>query len=93
MMGFAAVAGILIGGASSKRATITHVIIGTFLFQGLLTVSLPVANKIVTEGNLSEILRIIVQNGIMKKIDILKNHTNLIHKRFQRIISNISSTN
>lgn len=65
MMGFAAVAGILIGGASSKRATILHVVLGTFLFQGLLTVSLPVANKLVTEGNLSEILRIIVQNGII----------------------------
>lgn len=65
MMGFAAVAGILIGGASSKRATIMHVVIGTFLFQGLLTVALPVANKIVPEGNLSEVLRIIVQNGII----------------------------
>lgn len=65
MMGFAAVAGILIGGASSKRATITHVVIGTFLFQGLLTVALPVANKLVPEGNLSEVLRIIVQNGII----------------------------
>lgn len=65
MMGFAAVAAILIGGASSHKATLLHVIIGTFLFQGLLTVSLPVANKIVTEGNLSEIARIIVQNGII----------------------------
>ncbi len=65
MMGFAAVAAILIGGASSKRATITHVVIGTFLFQGLLTIALPVANKIVTEGNLSEVMRMIVQNGII----------------------------
>lgn len=65
MMGFAAVASILIGGASSKRATILHVVLGTFLFQGLLTLSLPVANKIVTEGNLSEVMRIIVQNGII----------------------------
>ena len=65
MMGFAAVASILIGGASSKRATIFHVLLGTFLFQGLLTLSLPVANKIVTEGNLSEVMRVIVQNGII----------------------------
>ncbi len=65
MMGFAAVAAILIGGASTKSAKIKHVIIGTFLFQGLLTLGLPVANKIVTEGNLSEILRIIVSNGII----------------------------
>lgn len=65
MMGFAAVAAILIGGASSKRATILHVVLGTFLFQGLLTIALPVANKIVTEGNLSEVMRMIVQNGII----------------------------
>ncbi len=65
MMGFTAVAAILIGGASSKRATITHVLFGTFLFQGLLTIALPVANKIVPEGNLSEVLRMIVQNGII----------------------------
>lgn len=65
MMGFAAVAAILIGGASSKNAKISHVILGVFLFQGLLTVSLPVANTIFTEGNLSEVLRIIVQNGII----------------------------
>lgn len=65
MMGFAAVAAILIGGASARRANMLHVILGTFLFQGLLTISLPVANKIITEGNLSEVLRIIVQNGII----------------------------
>ncbi len=65
MMGFAAVAAILIGGASARNAKISHVILGTFLFQGLLTVALPVANKIVTEGNLSEVARIIVQNGII----------------------------
>ncbi len=64
-MAFPAVAGILIGGASAKKATITHVIIGTFLFQGLLTVSMPVANNLVPEGNLSEVMRMIVQNGII----------------------------
>lgn len=65
MMGFAAVAAILIGGASATNAKISHVIIGTILFQGLLTVGLPVANKIVTEGNLAEVVRIIVSNGII----------------------------
>lgn len=65
MMGFAAVAAILIGGASTSNAKMSHVLIGTLLFQGLLTVALPVANKIVTEGNLSEVARIIVQNGII----------------------------
>jgi simple sugar transport system permease protein len=65
MMGFAAVAAVLIGGASAKTAKISHVIIGTLLFQGLLTVALPVANEVVTEGNLAEIARIIVSNGII----------------------------
>jgi len=65
MMAFPAVAAILIGGASAQKAKITHVILGTFLFQGLLTVALPVANQLVSEGNLSEVLRMIVQNGII----------------------------
>lgn len=64
-MAFPAVAAILIGGASAQKAKISHVIIGVFLFQGLLTVSLPVANKIISTGNLSEVLRMIVQNGII----------------------------
>ncbi|HOW07677.1 MAG TPA: hypothetical protein PLQ28_07590 [Flexilinea sp.] len=65
MMSFAAAAGVLIGGASISRAKISHVIIGTFLFQGLLVLGLPVANKLLPEGNLSEVMRIIVSNGII----------------------------
>jgi len=64
-MSFAAAAGVLIGGASISRAKISHVIIGTFLFQGLLVLGLPVANKLLPEGNLSEVMRIIVSNGII----------------------------
>jgi simple sugar transport system permease protein len=65
MMAFPAVAAILIGGASAQKAKISHVIIGTFLFNGLLTISLPVANQILPEGNLSEVIRMIVQNGVI----------------------------
>lgn len=65
MMAFPAIAAILIGGASSSKAKISHVIIGTFLFQGLLVVALPVANKILPEGNLSEVMRVIIQYGII----------------------------
>lgn len=65
MMGFGAVAGILIGGASMYKAGITHVVVGTFLFQGLLTIGLPVANALFPEGNLSEIIRIVISNGII----------------------------
>jgi simple sugar transport system permease protein len=64
-MAFPAVAAILIGGASINDATITHVIIGTFLFQSLLVVAQPVANQILPEGNLSEAVRIIISNGII----------------------------
>lgn len=65
MMPFAATAAILIGGASAKKATISHVIAGTILFQALLTISLPVINAAMTVGNLSEIIRIIVSNGVI----------------------------
>jgi len=65
MMGFACVASILIGGATIKRATIFNVILGTLLFHGTLTVALPVANHAFPVGNLSEIMRLIVSNGII----------------------------
>ena len=47
------------------KAGITNVVVGTFLFQGLLTIGLPVANALFPEGNLSEIIRIVVSNGII----------------------------
>ncbi|MDO5726226.1 MAG: ABC transporter permease [Tissierellia bacterium] len=59
-----AAAAILIGGASMQKAKIIHVIIGTFLFQSLLVVALPVVN-IVSEGSMAEIVRIVVSNGII----------------------------
>lgn len=63
-MAFPAVAAILIGGASINKATITHVFIGTFLFQSLLVVALPVTNLII-QGNLAEIARIVISNGMI----------------------------
>ncbi|MDL2235216.1 hypothetical protein LJC07_03555 [Christensenellaceae bacterium OttesenSCG-928-L17] len=65
MMGFSCVASILIGGASINKARISNVLLGTFLFQGILAVALPVANTILPEGNLSETLRMIISNGII----------------------------
>ena len=59
-----AAASILIGGATLQKAKIIHVIIGTFLFQGLLVVALPVIN-ILSEGSMAEIIRIIISNGII----------------------------
>ena len=63
-MSMPAAASILIGGATLKDARIIHVIIGTFLFQGLLVVALPVIN-VVSGGDMAEIVRIIVSNGII----------------------------
>lgn len=65
MMAFPAVAAVLIGGATASRAKVSHVIIGTFIFQGLLTTALPVANQLFEGTDLSEILRAIIQNGII----------------------------
>ncbi len=64
-MAFPAVAAVLIGGATASRANVTNVIIGVFLFQGLLTTSLPVANQLFAGTDLSETLRMVVQNGII----------------------------
>ena len=65
MMAFPAVAAVLIGGATASRAKVSHAIIGVFLFQGLLTTALPVANEIFAGTDLSEIMRMIIQNGII----------------------------
>jgi simple sugar transport system permease protein len=64
MLAFPAAAAILIGGASTRKATIGHVIIGTFLFQSLLVVAPPVIN-VVVEGSFSEIFRGIISNGVI----------------------------
>lgn len=65
-MPLAAAAAILIGGASIRKASITHVLIGTFLFQGILVVAMPVANAFTTDmSSMGEISRIIIQNGII----------------------------
>jgi len=65
MMAFPAVAGILIGGATVRKARIIHVLLGAFIFQGLMATSLPVANELFAGTDLSETLRMIIQNGII----------------------------
>lgn len=65
MMAFSAVAAVLIGGATASRAKVSNVIIGVVLFQGLLTTALPVANEIFVGTDLSEIMRMVIQNGII----------------------------
>ncbi len=63
-MAFPAIAAILIGGASVNRVTIWHAIIGTFLFQGILTMTPTVFNAII-KTDMSETVRIIISNGMI----------------------------
>ncbi|MCL1855222.1 MAG: ABC transporter permease [Clostridia bacterium] len=64
-LGIVAASAILIGGASISRARISHVLIGTFLFHGVLTLGMPVANALIPGSTISETIRILVSNGII----------------------------
>ncbi len=63
-MPMSAVAAILIGGASINKASITNVVVGTFLFQGLLTMTPSVINSAL-QSDMSEAIRLIVSNGMI----------------------------
>lgn len=65
MMAFQAVAAVLIGGATARRSKIIHVLIGTLIFQGLLANTPSVLGKAFPGTNLTEIMRMVVQNGII----------------------------
>lgn len=58
------VSAILIGGASINKASITNVIIGTLLFQGIVTMTPTVLNSMI-HMDMSEVIRIIVSNGMI----------------------------
>jgi len=64
LMAFPAIACILIGGATVTRATVGHVLVGTFLFQSILTTALPVTSQVI-QGDISETARLIIQNGMI----------------------------
>jgi simple sugar transport system permease protein len=63
-MALPAVAAILIGGASVNKANITNVVIGTILFQGILTMTPSVINSAI-QSDFSEVVRVIVSNGMI----------------------------
>jgi len=68
MMAFPAIAGILVGGATGQRASVTNVVVGTFLFQGLLALALPVFSRVLADTDVSGVvnqIRMIIQNGII----------------------------
>ncbi len=63
-MAFPAISALLIGGASVNKASIVNVIIGTLLFQGMLTMTPSVINSML-QTDMSEVIRIIVSNGMI----------------------------
>ncbi len=69
MMAFPAIACILIGGATLRKASLIHVIIGTILFHTLLTITLPVVTQAVAitgeAGDITEVLRVIISHGMI----------------------------
>ena len=63
-MALPAVSAILIGGASVNKATIANVIIGTFLFQGIVTMTPTVMNNAI-HMDMSEVIRVIASQGMI----------------------------
>ena len=63
-MALPAVSAILIGGASVNKASIANVIIGTFLYQGIVTMTPTIMNNAI-HMDMSEVIRIIVSNGMI----------------------------
>jgi len=67
LMAFPAVASVLVGGATAQRSKVLNVIIGCFLFQGLLTTAPPVVGRLLqdVDADITNPVRFIVQFGII----------------------------
>ena len=63
-MSFPAVAALLIGGASIHKATITNVVVGTLLYQGIVAMTPSVINSLI-QSDISDVIRIISTHGII----------------------------
>jgi len=64
-LAFTAVASIIVGGATVKRATVFNVILGCMIYQGISATTPPVANALFGGTELPETIRTIVQNGVI----------------------------
>ncbi|MCL2200467.1 MAG: ABC transporter permease [Oscillospiraceae bacterium] len=65
---FQAVAAVLVGGATVRRARVFDVIFGAFIFHGILTIALPLATELLPpelRAGVPEMLRAIATNGII----------------------------
>ena len=58
------VSAILIGGAAVNKASIPHVIIGTILYQSIVTLTPTVVTAMI-HMDISEVVRMIVSNGMI----------------------------
>jgi len=67
LMAFPAVAAVLVGGATAQRSKVMNVIIGCFLFQGLLTIAPPVFGRLLqdADADITNPVRLIVQFGVI----------------------------
>jgi simple sugar transport system permease protein len=67
LMAFPAVAAVLVGGASAQRSRVFNVILGCFLFQGLLTTAPPVIGKVLqdVDADITNPVRYIIQFGVI----------------------------
>ena len=63
-MAMPAVAAILLGGASVNKASISNVIIGTILYQAIVTTTPNVINSLINL-DISDVIRIVVSNGVI----------------------------
>ena len=64
-MAFPPMAAILIGGASTKRASLSNVIIGLVIYYTIITLASPVAGALFAGDSISEPLRVVIQNGVV----------------------------
>ena len=48
-----------------SKAKVSHVLVGVFLFEGVLVFGQQIANSVVAGGGLSEVMRIMISNGII----------------------------
>jgi simple sugar transport system permease protein len=71
-MAFPTVGALLLGGATLRRASVFHVIVGTLLFHSLMVTSMPVVNELIQHPayavfveNLPEIAATVIQNGVI----------------------------
>ncbi|MEL7565845.1 MAG: ABC transporter permease [Dehalobacterium sp.] len=60
---FLTVAAILIGGATINKASIKNVVIGTFLFQGIITMAPMVIGSAIKD--MADVVRLIISNGMI----------------------------